>query len=92
MLIPKVLARMLAMGKLPWQVLLGSLRLCCLMLLGALISLLLYQESGSTAHLQLAARFQDFAQLALLTGTLAPVCLEDLLPSGPGNPPGSSRR
>jgi hypothetical protein len=80
---------MLLMGAKPWQTLIWSLRAACLLLFAALVFLLRFQESGSLAHLRLSGTMQDFAQLALLAGVLVPVCLEDLLPPGPGS--GQSR-
>lgn len=82
MIIQNVYRRILMMGKIPWQVLILSLKMSCAFLLISAVLLFIFQQSGCTSHFQMAQNMQDLAQLSLLLGSFVPVILEDHLGTG----------
>ena len=90
--IQKTLARLLSAKAPAWAFLIRSLQAGCLFLLLTVIFLIIGERRGELRYVRTAYIFRDYAQLALLLGTIVPPCLEEFLGQRKGNPPGSSGR
>ncbi len=78
----KTIHGMLEMSAPAWTVLKRTLQLSCVFLLGTLICLLSFAQTGAYDQIRYAYIFRDLSQLSLLAAALVPVCLEDLLRQG----------